>query len=309
MTARRIATATLAFAVLAIGAPAWPCGPPSSMDNNGGASQQGNANNGGMGGQGQGDNNGGSQNWNNNNAGGANANGDSNGGRGDTWDNSGGENARQAASNQANSDLGDDNNGGSRRSGGGQNQNGGADYSNQIGSAGQSQAASDAVDCRAIRTELDTLQAEDPEDGYKRANLYLTRVSQMTPAMLDKEIADERAELDYQRQSSQSSASFAASLTGKPAPAPIAKYGSAKLDLLLSLRAAQASGIGQDTMQQRVAKLQAQARADTDARTAQRRQRITDLQNRLANLNCDTYLPAANQNVDSPSPSPSPDSQ
>jgi hypothetical protein len=299
VTARGLATATLAAAAfVALAAPAWPCGPPASMDNNGGATQ-GNANDGGAGGQAQGDNNGGGSNWNNNNGGGG---GDRSGDSG----NGGAENARQGASGQANSDLnGDDDNGG-RRSSGGDNQNS-ANYANQIGSLGQQQAAADSSDCQALRRELDVLATEEPEDEriYKRAIVTIGRSMQMPSDKIDGLIADEKARLDADRARAQQINHLAAG-ENNTVEARATKRGSPLLNFLLDMKAARMAGLGEDGMQRRANVVTARLQDFLLRVNSTRQQAIRDLQNRIANLNCNANAPAADQRVPFTFSSPSP---
>jgi hypothetical protein len=310
MRAGRLHAALATAAFLTLAAPTWACGPPGSMNNDNGSGQN---NNGGMAGQSQGDNNNGSSGNNsgwggNNNGAGGSSNSAGGGDHGGGWDNSGGDDARQGASDQANSDMGGGDDNGPRRSQPTDNQTS-ANYSNQIGALGAAQANGNVDECRRLRAELDGLtsdDAPDPEDDYKRANLWLTRVMAMPPALLQKEIDAQRQQLDADRNDQQWSQDSMRLMTGRPAGPRVAKYGSATLNFLLDLQAAKMAGVGEDGMQRRMQGYLAKARTDTDAAKAERRQKIADLQNRISNLNCGAFLPSANQNVGSPSASPSP---
>ena len=283
-----IATATC----LAIAAPAWPCGPPGSMDNGGGQGA----------GAGQGPSPG---------DGGGPADSGGGGGRGGdragSWDSAGAEGARQGASDQADRDLeGGDSSGPRRAASGSDNANQSADYSNQIGAAAGAQAASDDADCRTLRAQLDELENAPPSEAERtvsKLNASFPRWMQMTPAMLDGEIQAEQARLDAERAADQRQLNRFADY-GQPAP-QLPKRGSATLNFLYDLRAAKLTGIGVDGMQRRASQAQDNANSMLFQMRAQRDQQIRDLQNRIANNNCPTYMPSASP-ASSPSPPASP---
>ena len=272
-------------ACLALAAPAWPCGPPGSMEN---------------GGQGGGNANQSAGNAGPAEGGGRNSN-DGGRDRGGSWDNAGGENARQGASDQAGRDLDNGDNSGPRRSSS-DNANQGADYSNQIGAVGQAQAAGDAADCRTLKAQLDDLQNGPPTEAETIAsqlNASMPRWMLMTPAMLDGEIKAEQARLDA-LQAQDQRAVYLPQGAGKPQ-----KRSSATLNFLYDLRAAKLTGIGVDGMQRRADQAQGNAQSLLFQIRAQRDQQIHHLQNRIANQNCPTFLPSPSA-ASSPSPSASP---
>ncbi|MFI4977052.1 MAG: hypothetical protein ACHP84_21170 [Caulobacterales bacterium] len=204
-------------------------------------------------------------------------------------DNGPGEGARQGAENAAGAAIDNGDSGGGRRSSDAQQSQG---LTNQIGGVAQAQAADNIARCRELKAKLADVVAanSDPDEITQRATQLYNRAIQMTPAMLDAEIARRKDERDERIWRESSDRAY-----GYGGPYPNQSY-DATLTFLMNLRASQATGFDQEGPKHQYLDAIAKARVVERQRQAERDAKIRDLQAQIHDLSCG-YEPTADQSV------------
>jgi len=150
----------------------------------------------------------------------------------------------------------------------------------QIGAVSQARASGDAAQCRALKAELAALTGDNAPDPYARVKSEqrdYSRAVQMTPAMLDTEIASQKAELDRVL-------SFGMTT---------AKRNVQTLSFLMDLRTAQALGFGVDDVKAKASQRLMDATRDAQQVAANAQAHIRDLNAQISDLKCDNFLPVS----------------
>ncbi len=157
----------------------------------------------------------------------------------------------------------------------------------QIGAVSQARVAGDAAQCRALQAQLAALTGDNAPDPYARVKslqIYLSRITQMTPAMMDTEIAS-RTALRNRVISNNEKLDRENSYTG-----PSNRHLDPQTSLLVDLRNAQAMGVGVDDVKARATRMLADAQREADQYAALIRDQIRDLQAQIGDLGCANFL-------------------
>lgn len=161
----------------------------------------------------------------------------------------------------------------------------------QIGAVSQAVASGDAAQCRVLQARIADLTSSNAPNPYaevNRAQLYYTRITQMTPDKLDAEIAT------YQEQVKRAQllmAHMSSLVDAKQMNALIAEANQ-KLSLLVPLRAAQAVGFSVQDVTAKAADQFIAATKVAEQAVANTQAQIRDLKAQMHDLGCDTLLPA-----------------
>jgi hypothetical protein len=156
----------------------------------------------------------------------------------------------------------------------------------QIGAVSQARASGDAAQCRALQAHLASLTGDNAPDPYYRVKslqIYLSRITQMTPAMMDTEIAS-RTALRNRVISNNEKLDRENSYTG-----PSNRHLDKQTSLLVDLRAAQALGVGVDDVKARATRMLADAQRDADQDAANQQNELRDVRAQIGDLGCANF--------------------
>jgi hypothetical protein len=159
----------------------------------------------------------------------------------------------------------------------------------QIGAVSQARASGDAAQCRVLKAQIAALTSSNAPNPYAEVNsaqLYFSRITQMTPDKLDAEIAFYKEQVKR----AQLMAGMGSIADSQQMNAIVAAANQ-KLSLLVPLRAAQAVGFSVEDVRAKAADQFIAATKVAEQAVANTQAQIRDLNAQMHDLGCDTLLP------------------